>query len=98
MVSTEFTKPEEGNVADYKIDENMRKEICKTIGCYGLNKNCPGNPNCSIIINVQSEIKKKIIDPFIDEIVNGTSEIEPIGILDWINSKKELQLESKRTD
>ena len=68
-------------MVDDKIDENARKEICKTIGCSGLSKKCPGDPNCSIIIKVQSEIKRQIIDPFVNDIVNGTSEIEPRGIL-----------------
>jgi hypothetical protein len=30
-------------------DKDYLKELCKTIGCSGIDKECPGNVNCEIL-------------------------------------------------
>jgi hypothetical protein len=35
---------------------NYLHDICKTIGCSGLNKDCPGNPDCEILQKVIGKI------------------------------------------
>ena len=36
------------------------KKICKNIGCSGVNKQCPGNKNCEIIIKLLSNKNKAV--------------------------------------
>lgn len=33
------------------------KELCILIGCSGVNKDCPGNPDCEILKKIKKESK-----------------------------------------
>lgn len=36
----------------HRIESTAIEEFCQTIGCSGVDCQCPGNPNCAIVVKV----------------------------------------------
>jgi len=48
------------NEYNYKTDDYKNISICRLIGCSGVDKNCPGNPNCNILNGEKGKILRQL--------------------------------------
>jgi len=41
---------QEGDKKPYNLKEHLEENICVVIGCSGIDRNCPNNPVCPILL------------------------------------------------